>query len=171
MKQIMLLLPKQSTLFYPFLICLICFFYGCNSKVGQPIKAFKAQTLNGQTIQNADFKDKVVVINLWATWCGPCVQEIPELNALKEQFAANSDVLFVAISDETPTRIQNFLNRIPFAYTQVSDADLDDALQSGLVHSIPKHIVLDRSGNIHTYIKGAPKDIKERLRLVIEELL
>ena len=54
-------------------------------KVGDPLPAFTGQTLSGQTISPATIKNKVVLINFFATWCGPCLTEMPNLQ--KEIFA------------------------------------------------------------------------------------
>ncbi|CAN5245186.1 hypothetical protein BH09PSE2_BH09PSE2_25040 [soil metagenome] len=72
-------------------------------KVGQPAPDFQVTTLDGKTVRLADFKGRVVVLNFWATWCAPCRQELPLLNAFyKLRTDVGLSVLAVSTEDSTP---------------------------------------------------------------------
>lgn len=74
--------------------------------------AFAATTLDGRSISSADWRGKVVLVNFWATWCPPCIQEIPALQRLARDFAGHEDfsVLMVAVSDSNG-KVRAFLGR------------------------------------------------------------
>ena len=79
----------------------------------QPLPPLTFQTLDGQEATLADFAGKVVVLNLWATWCAPCREEMPGLDRLQAQFA-DRDVVVLALSVDRagPERVKQFLDEI-----------------------------------------------------------
>ena len=72
---------------------------------------FKAYYLNQKSFFVSDYLGKVVVINFWATWCGPCVEELPSLNNLAKHY--KDELVVLAISDERADQIKNFLMAFP----------------------------------------------------------
>ena len=82
------------------------------------IKAFFAnpwQTPDGKSINSADWQGKVLVVNFWASWCPPCVEEMPTLDLLQKAFA-QENVLFVGIGIDSPSNIREFLQKTPVSY-------------------------------------------------------
>ncbi|WP_413290377.1 TlpA family protein disulfide reductase [Bdellovibrio sp. HCB337] len=81
-------------------------------QINQELPGFEAQTLKGQSIKLSDFKGKVVIVNFWASWCGPCVEEVPSLISLLKTFP--NDVALIAISgDSNQEDINSFLKSFP----------------------------------------------------------
>jgi thiol-disulfide isomerase/thioredoxin len=76
--------------------------------------ASKLQDVHGAALDLASLRGQPVVINFWAPWCGPCVEEMPELSALAQE--QQSKVRFVGIGIDTAANIQTFLNKVPVAY-------------------------------------------------------
>ncbi|WP_439892173.1 TlpA family protein disulfide reductase [Ralstonia sp. 25C] len=74
----------------------------------------KLPDANGTPLDLAAFRGQAVVINFWAPWCGPCVEEMPELSALAQEQKAK--VKFVGIGIDTAANIQTFLNKVPVTY-------------------------------------------------------
>lgn len=107
---------------------------------------FKAITLKGDTIKKEDLKGKVAVINFWATWCGPCVSEIPVLNELVERFKGDTNIVFIAISDENPKVVKRFLKKHEFKYTVCAGGK--DMFRKYNVFGIPVHMIVSPKGII-----------------------
>jgi len=82
------------------------------------IKAFFAnpwQTPDGTSIKSGEWQGKVLVVNFWASWCPPCVEEMPTLDMLQKDFL-QQNVLFVGIGIDSPSNIREFLNKTPVSY-------------------------------------------------------
>ncbi|WP_263350980.1 TlpA family protein disulfide reductase [Acidicapsa acidisoli] len=118
------------------------------------------KSLSGQTQKIVDLRGSITVINFWATWCGPCVEELPLLSQLSQEYA-DKKVRFVAISaDEsadnpkTRAKIDLFLSHQKLAMEVWLGADLDmlDRLQLGNV--LPATVILDEQGEIVARVMG-----------------
>ena len=82
------------------------------------IKAFFAnswQTPDGKSVDTKEWQGKVLVVNFWASWCPPCVEEMPTLDLLQKEFL-QQNVLFVGIGIDSPSNIREFLNMTPVSY-------------------------------------------------------
>ncbi len=83
------------------------------------IKAFFAnswKTPDGKVVNSADWQGKVLVVNFWASWCPPCVEEMPTLDLLQKAFL-QENVLFVGIGIDSPSNIREFLEKTPVSYS------------------------------------------------------
>ena len=82
------------------------------------VKAFLAnswQTPDGKTVDTQKWQGKVLVVNFWASWCPPCVEEMPALDKLQQEFL-QQNVLFVGIGIDSPSNIREFLSKTPVSY-------------------------------------------------------
>ena len=128
--------------------CLIGLF-ACESPESNMIPDFNYKTLDGRNISRNDLKNKATVICVWATWCGDCIREIPELNELVEKYKDNSDVKFIAFSDEDETTVNKSLKRFPFSFQHIVDSKAySDKLKTGLVKHFPQVLVIDKELNV-----------------------
>jgi thiol-disulfide isomerase/thioredoxin len=118
------------------------------------------KNLSGQPQKIADLRGSITVINFWATWCGPCVEELPLLSRLSQEYA-DKKVRFVAISadesadnSKTRAKIDLFLSHQKLAMEVWLGADLDmlDRLQLGNV--LPATMILDEQGEIVARVMG-----------------
>lgn len=100
--------------------------------------------IDGQIIDLKQFEGKTIFINFFATWCGPCHAEMPDLENMRRQLG-NEDFVFIAISDESPQLIQNFKNKhqsgFLFAQSKKNREELG-------VHTIPTSYIVDKNGNV-----------------------
>jgi thiol-disulfide isomerase/thioredoxin/NAD-dependent dihydropyrimidine dehydrogenase PreA subunit len=116
-------------------------------EVGQKLKDFEITCVDGSTFKLSDTKGKIVLINLWATYCGPCVQELPHFNEFAEKHADDTALLAVH-SSFVDQEVGEYLsdkgwNNLPFA------VDTEDDMIWGIVNgtsALPQTIVLDRNG-------------------------
>lgn len=106
---------------------------------------WKLQSLDGEETSLSAFEGKVLFVNLCATWCGPCVVEMPSIQRLYEQFA-QEEVAFLLVSDETPNLVEEFAKEQEWALPlYVTDEARPSAFES---LGIPATFILDRTGRI-----------------------
>lgn len=116
-----------------------------NGKAQTP-GGFLLSSLDGQTHQLDQYKGKVIVIDFWATWCGPCKIQHPLLEELKKKYAGNPNVIFIAINeDEDQSRVEPFLTANQWDKTTWLDAGLGTFLG---IDSLPTTMILGREGQI-----------------------
>lgn len=107
---------------------------------------FTIRTLDGKTLDSSDLKGKVVVLNFWFIGCPACRGQEPRLNALQQQFADRSDVIFVAATPDAEGKVKKYLKREPFKYIQAADSQvLIDHFSS---RTYPRNIVIGKDGKI-----------------------
>lgn len=130
---------------------------------------FPLITLDGKAANLSDFKGKVIFVNLWATWCPPCIAEMPSIHKLYGKIKSE-DMVFAMISiDEDFAKAQKFVRKKDYTFPVYG-------LQGGLpvdfeTSSIPTTFVIDRSGKIVLRKEGMAKYDTEEFRNFLEGLL
>ncbi|NLI97586.1 redoxin domain-containing protein [bacterium] len=139
------------------------------NRIDRGVPEFKIFDMAGKEMNIRDLAGKVVVINFWATWCQPCRQEIPQLNALVKDYKDNDEVVFISISKEDPKTVSDFLNENTFTYKIY----LDDGQASTLfnVQSVPTHLVIDKKGKLQYEHIGSFPNLGQILSSEINALL
>jgi len=122
-----------------------------------------------QTFTLAQDKGKVVFLNLWATWCPPCVGEMPGIQKLYNKYKDNPDVSFVLVSNETPDVIAKFVEKKGYTFPVYSSLSATPAAFA--TRSIPTTFVLDKKGSIAIKEIGAMDWGGKKMERMIEELL
>jgi peroxiredoxin len=113
---------------------------------GTPAPLFEAPDIDAKWIRTADLKGKVVVLNFWFIGCPGCMDEIPKLQAVASKFSDNSDVIFIAISTNTPQDLRAFRDREGFRFRHIGQALALSKLFN--FRGYPKNIVIGRDGKI-----------------------
>jgi thiol-disulfide isomerase/thioredoxin len=133
------------------------------------------QSLNGESIKLSNYSGKVLLVNLWATWCGPCQREIPELVRLHKEYQARG-VEMVGLSTEDPVSsaqsVQEFVRHFKVDY-QVGWAprEVAMALMQGR-GSIPQSFIITRNGRLTKRFVGFhPQETPPLLKQALEEAL
>lgn len=104
---------------------------------------FSIVSSNGQRITPTSFGGKVLVLNFWATWCPPCLQELPSLNQFQRHFDG-SGVVVVGISiDKNQQKYQRFLQHVPLSFQTARDATADIANRYGTFQYPETYIIKD----------------------------
>ncbi|MGA8028319.1 MAG: TlpA disulfide reductase family protein [Bryobacteraceae bacterium] len=117
-----------------------------SAKEGGRAPDFSITTDQGERVTAESFGGKVLVLNFWATWCAPCVEEIPSLNELQKRFA-NSGVVVVAISiDKNEQKYRAFLDRIRVSFETARDPAADISAAYGTFQYPETYII--RNGRI-----------------------
>ena len=133
------------------------------------------QSLDSGSLRLADYDDKVIVVNLWATWCGPCRMEIPDYEQVRKEYVGRS-VEFIALTTEDPNtssdRVKKFVRNFNFGFRQGwADRETAVTLMNGR-NALPQTLVIAPGGRIvahwHGYSRGRSGD---RLREAVEHAL
>jgi peroxiredoxin len=116
---------------------------------------WQLQDLEGKSVKLSDFKGKVVVLNFWATWCGPCREEIPDLVSLQKQYTTQGlVVLGISMDAGGATRVAGFAKKMEINYPIVmGDAKVSAAY--GGIRVLPTTFIIDRKGNVVDGLEGA----------------
>ena len=124
---------------------------------GRPAKNFSL-TLDNKRAQLSDFRGKVVLLNFWASWCQPCLDEAPSLNALQQRIAPLGGVVLGVNAgvDDTPSAYDNFLRTYGIGFPTYFDSSKKIALDYG-TSMYPETYVIDRKGRLDRKIIG-PQD-------------
>lgn len=140
-----------------------------SSLVGQPAPAIELDLLDGAKFSLNSHRGKIVVVDFWATWCGPCVQWMPALHEVVREFAGR-DVEFVAINlEEDAITISRLLDRMNLHPTVVLDRD-GVVAQAYEARSIPQTVVIDRDGKVARLFIGGGDRVVQELRKSLESL-
>ncbi len=120
----------------------------------EPAPQVELSSLEGQRLKLSDFHGRVVLLNFWATWCGPCRAEIPELNKLQRDFEASGLAVIGVSWDDSAAGVREFQKEIRQDYTVLlGGEDAQDKFEA--IRSLPSTYVIDREGRIRQRIIGA----------------
>ena len=144
----------MKTAFYSFCIVL---FLNCKdvhqSKKASDLEYIQLKTslvdLNQNKVNLTTFEGKKIVINYWATWCGPCIKEMPELKRA-EEILQNYNYTFLLISDETISKISAFKNEKKFDFNFLKSVNSNEI--NG-IYSLPTTYIFDENGKkVETFV-------------------
>jgi thiol-disulfide isomerase/thioredoxin len=112
-----------------------------------PVAALTLKTLDGRAISSAEWRGKVTIVNFWATWCGPCRAEIPDLVALQTKYGKYVQVVGISQDEAPPAVVQRFAEEHHVNYPIVmSTPELEKAFPG--IYALPTSYILDREGRV-----------------------
>ncbi len=124
-------------------------------KLGEPAPNFRLRDLNGQMVSLSDLRGKVVLLNFWATWCGPCRVEMPAMEELYRTFSRNDfEILAVSTDAQGASVTRPFQQENHLTFPILHDADYRVGLTYG-ARSLPMTFMVDRQGIVRHQIFGA----------------
>lgn len=138
---------------------------------GKGAANFTYPDVTGREVSLSDFKGKVVLVDVWATWCGPCRGEIPHLKKLEEEMHG-TDVVFLGVSvDEAKDKQKwlDFIKKEELGGIQLLASGWSKITKDYKINGIPRFMVFDRKGNIVSV--DAPRPSNPELRKLLEEEL
>ena len=114
---------------------------------GSPMPSFQLTTLDGKVIDSSGLGGKILVLNFWATWCGPCKEEMPALDRLSRRFA-DKDVAVLTITNDPERRgIEHFMKQVGSTLPVLLDEQRDVSL-AFMVRGLPTTVFVGKNGAI-----------------------
>lgn len=135
--------------------------------IGKNAPEFTLTDLDNNSVRLSATKGEVVVLNFWATWCGPCMAEMPTLTKVANDYKRKG-VVFWGISAEQPSTLRKWLTQNQTAFTIVLDKQ-GDVTEDYQTEGIPALVVIGRDGKIHSFYSGAQSE--PSLRDAIDQAL
>src|SRR5436305_10266209 len=122
--------------------------------ISNPALQFSATDINGGSVNTSDYKGKVVLVNFWAAWCGPCVEEVPQFIALQKKYQNQGlQVIGVSVEDD-PAVLRRFYRKYQMNYPVVP-GDIKIADSFGGVLGLPTTFLIGKDSRIHGKHNGA----------------
>jgi peroxiredoxin len=122
--------------------------------VGDTAPAFSIATDQGHTITPTSFGGRVLVLNFWATWCAPCVEEVPSLSEFQKRMAGSGVVVVGVSVDKNPKLYSDFLRRFNPTFQTARDPNESIANSYG-TYKYPETYVIDRNGKVVQKVIGS----------------
>ena len=139
---------------------------------GGPAPAFTLATLTGQSGTLSQYKGQVVMVNFWATWCGPCQQEMPLLDQMYKKYKPAGFTLIGVNVDKEANPVKDLLARKPVSFPVMLDP-ANQVSKAYHVDEMPSSVIIDRKGEIRYihrgYRPGDENEYQDRIRQLIKE--
>lgn len=132
---------------------------------------FEVLDINGNKVKLSDFYGKPIVVNFWATWCGPCKTELPEFEEMYNEYNEKIEFLMVNLTDgynDTVENVKEFIRENNYEFPVYFDTEYS-ATNAYRIYSIPQTLFIDKDGNIIKLYKGQIS--RQTLQRYIEKML
>ncbi len=137
-----------------------------------PAPDFDLAVMDGGRIKLSELKGQVVMVNFWATWCGPCREEMPHLEALYQRYSDLGFTLLGVNVEEDSSGADEFLAETPVSFPILFDPG-NDVSELYDVVAMPSTVMIDREGNMryihHGYKPGYENDYQSQIRALLRE--
>ncbi len=141
-------------------------------RTGAPAPGFALNSSSGKAVNLADLKGQIVLVNFWASWCGPCRKEMPILEQLNKQYRAKGVTLVGVNVEPNSASAIDWLKATPVSFPILFDVD-SKVSKLYQVEGMPNTVILDRSGKVRYihrgYAPGAENEYLDQIRALIRE--
>ena len=164
---------KVDSLFPPEKVHDFAMGIGSLTSVGDAAPEATIEPIDGEAVKLADLRDRVVLVNFFATWCGPCLMELPDVQKAWNEFHGHDDFrLYVVGREETNETVTTFRKEHGFTFPMAADPERE-VFAAFATQSIPRTYLIDRQGKIIYQCVGYDSSLRERkkLRALIKQQL
>jgi thiol-disulfide isomerase/thioredoxin len=141
-------------------------------RAGAPAPQFQLNSNSGKPLSLADLKGRIVLVNFWASWCGPCRKEMPLLEQLNRQYRSKGVTLVGVNVEPDSAAATDWLKATPVSFPILFDVD-SKVSKLYQVEGMPNTVILDRKGNVRYihrgYSAGAENEYLDQIRALIRE--
>jgi cytochrome c biogenesis protein CcmG/thiol:disulfide interchange protein DsbE len=139
---------------------------------GEQAANFTLESLNGDKVTLSALRGKVVFLNIWATWCPPCREEMPSLETLYDEFKNNKNFVMLAVSQDTKGRaaVLPYIQKHGYHFEVLLDPK-NKVGEAYNVSGVPETFIIDRNGRIVAHHMGAFNWARPDVREALQELL
>lgn len=156
---------RYSIMRYIFSFALLIFLTSCQQEASFRSK-LAINTLDNKAVELGTYSDKVIFLNLWATWCAPCIKEMPSIEALSKKFEGK--VEFILASNEEIEKIVQFKNKKPF---DLDYFKIQNSPESLGVYALPATFIIGKDGEVVFEEKGSRDWNSEESTELINKIL
>jgi peroxiredoxin len=139
---------------------------------GDRAAPFSLKDLAGNTVSLASLQGKVIFLNVWATWCGPCRDEMPSMETLYNEFKDNQDFVMLAVSQDRqgPDTVKSYVDKNGYHFRVLLDPD-NTISEAYNVSGVPETFIIDRHGRIVAHHPGGFDWSSSDVRGALQQLL
>lgn len=159
-----------------FSLLLICFFsvtvltQSNAASMKGPAPNFTLKSLTGKNLKLSEMTGNVVLINFWASWCGPCREEMPLLNDLHKKYEPLGFTVLGVNVEEDARNARGFLKNFPVDFPVLLDNKNQVSKQYNVI-AMPTTVVVDRDGNVRFLHKGYKPGDEDKYRKMVKKLV
>lgn len=140
------------------------------SEMNKPAPDFTLKSRSGKNVRLSDLRGQVVMLNFWASWCGPCRQEMPLLEEMSKKYERLGFTLLGVNVDEDSSKAEKLLEKIPVSFPVLYDntSSVSELLN---VDAMPTTYLIDRDGNLRFHHKGYKPGYEKSYEKQIKQLV
>jgi thiol-disulfide isomerase/thioredoxin len=162
--------PSLPRLLTACLISLVCISLAGAATVKGPAPNFTLKSMGGNNLKLSEMTGNVVLINFWASWCGPCREEMPLLNALHKKYQPLGFTVLGVNVEENVDGARSFLKNVPVDFPILLD-NTNEVSKRYKVVAMPTTVVVDRDGNMRFLHEGYKPGDEKKYRQMIKKLI
>jgi thiol-disulfide isomerase/thioredoxin len=146
---------------------LLLLFTLCSASAAKNVRKLSLRDLDGNKVRFSDYQGQIVVLNFWATWCGPCKEELPRLGHVAQEYA-DRNVVFVLVSIDEQKKlpvVRDFISQREVTLPVLVGASIDMLNDLSGTYVVPATLIIDQNGEVVRVINGEAReeDVKEAL--------
>lgn len=158
----------RPIVFFAVLLCAFACSPSAPPGAAEPVPPLSGTTLEGKSVSLSDYKGKVVLVDFWATWCGPCKAEIPELVKLQEELGPKGLIVLGVSMDDEPEAVPAFAKKMGINYPVLVGGG-ETAPKGWIVPGLPTAYLIGRDGKAVLRLFGSKSVAK--LKVEVEAAL